>query len=132
MRARLFSIFLVLLLQNTVSFGKTGDYFEIASPFNGAVLVRTTIPNHLYPAAGIRVLPPYTLNCTQQSGDYCLFAVSDTMPAKFQLLGPTSAGIALVDLCLNGEGPLSCQRYELPVDLELEPAISGKGCRRAE
>jgi hypothetical protein len=45
--------------------------------------ITTTIPNHTYPSAGIKInTPGYTLSgCTMTANGYCLFTVSNTMPA---------------------------------------------------
>ncbi len=44
--------------------------------------IKTTIPNHTYPNAGIKVnTPGYIPGCSRNSNGYCLFSVSDTTAA---------------------------------------------------
>ncbi len=73
--------------------------------------ISTTIPNHVYPAAGIRVnTPGYILQgCTPGSNGYCLFAVSNTLPAQIILttnyqatLTPDTDSLALSVKCPTG------------------------------
>jgi len=49
--------------------------------------VSTTIPNHTYPAAGIKILTPNFVpaGCTPAPNGYCLFSVSNTSPASFTI-----------------------------------------------
>ncbi|MFI4919704.1 MAG: hypothetical protein ACHP65_09135 [Legionellales bacterium] len=49
--------------------------------------ISTTIPNHVYSYAGIRVnTPGYILkDCIPTSNGYCLFSVSDTTPASISI-----------------------------------------------
>lgn len=49
--------------------------------------ISPTIPNHLYPAAGIKInTPGYTPgNCTPVSNGYCLFSVSSSVPANIPI-----------------------------------------------
>ncbi|MFN7098091.1 MAG: hypothetical protein ACK4PR_11130 [Gammaproteobacteria bacterium] len=49
--------------------------------------ITTTVPNHLYPDAGIKInTPGYTpTNCTPASNGYCLFSVSSTATANIPL-----------------------------------------------
>lgn len=49
------------------------------------LLISTTIPNHVYPAAGIIInTPGYSVfGCTKASNGYCLFSVSNTSPVTF-------------------------------------------------
>lgn len=46
--------------------------------------IKTTLPNHVYPAAGIKInTPGYSLaGCTLIGNGYCLFSVSSTAPAS--------------------------------------------------
>ena len=96
------------------SFAATGLFFEVTTS-DSNLTIRTTIPNHTYPAAGIRVnTTGYSLaasdsGCTPAGNGLCLFTVSDTAPATIKLSGPE--GDVSVTICLNGQGPLSCQNY---------------------
>jgi len=80
-----------------------------------SVTISTVMPNHTYPTAGIKIKSSgYQLSgvgseCTMAKTEYCLFSVSDTAPKTFSISG---SGNALeITLCLNGNGPLSCQDY---------------------
>ncbi|MDR3476412.1 MAG: hypothetical protein P4M14_00090 [Gammaproteobacteria bacterium] len=52
--------------------------------------ITTTIPNHTYPAAGIKInTPGYTpTGCTMSSNGYCLFTVSNTNAATISATSP--------------------------------------------
>ena len=53
--------------------------------------IRTVVPNHVYPAAGIKIntlgyeLANLGLSCTPNDNGYCLFSVSNTVPASISL-----------------------------------------------
>lgn len=52
------------------------------------LLVTTTIPNHSYSIAGIKInVPGYTISsgCTPSNNGYCLFSVSDTSAANIKI-----------------------------------------------
>lgn len=100
----------VLLLSQTI-YADTGRFFKIR--VSGSILIiRTTIPNHRYPDAGIRInTPGYSVVNCKPSGNFCLFSVSDKKPAKLVIDGPK--GSINVTLCLKGTGPLSCQNYNI-------------------
>ncbi|WP_131776764.1 hypothetical protein [Legionella impletisoli] len=53
--------------------------------------ILTTIPNHTYPNAGIKInTPGYTLSgCTQYANGYCLFSVSDSERAIIPVTPPS-------------------------------------------
>ena len=82
---------------------------------NAGSIVVTAVPNHVYPDAGIKIVTSgYSLanpgtDCRMNNNGYCLFTVSQTEAASLALTGP--AGTVEFDLCLNGKGPISCQRY---------------------
>ena len=81
--------------------------------------INTTIPNHNYPAAGIKIITKgFSLaksgaGCTLASNGYCLFPVSHSTPAHIKVSGPS--GMVQFILCLNGTSALSCQTYSLSV-----------------
>lgn len=107
---RLATLFVLLLSQQI--FAGTGLFFNLST--SGSLMnLRTTIPHHFYPNAGIKFnTPGYKLtSCRAGAPGYCLFSVSDTQPASLLVSGPR--GTASATLCLQGkEGPLSCQIYQ--------------------
>jgi len=113
------------LLYSSSGFAESGLFFNVlASGLN--LNIRTTIPGHTYPAAGIKLnTSGYTLadanpGCAMSPNGYCLFQVSDTVPASINISGPS--GLVQFTLCLNGNGPLSCQNYSM--------TVVGNGCGR--
>ena len=72
--------------------------------------IRTNVPNHVYPFAGIKINSPHTfanlgVDCTPSSNGYCLFSVSSTNPQTitlFPLVGASYGGGVVA--CLGG-GP---------------------------
>ncbi|HHF0526732.1 TPA: GMC family oxidoreductase [Legionella anisa] len=51
----------------------------------------TTVPNHTYPFAGIKINSPFysiAAGCTQLSNGFCMFSVSNTAPAMIQIQVP--------------------------------------------
>lgn len=91
----------------------TGLLFN-ANFTGGSFNITTTVPNHIYPAAGIKInTPGYILTgqgtqCIPINNGYCLFTVSNTQQ---KVLSVSGAGPVSITLCLNGQGPLSCQIY---------------------
>lgn len=63
------------------------NYTVSATNFN----ITTTIPNHVYPNAGIKInTPGYALSgCTLNNNGYCLFSVSNTTATTILLTPPT-------------------------------------------
>lgn len=105
---------LCLLLVSHSSFAKQGLLFNVSAA--GSLLsITTTIPNHTYPQAGIKInTPGYHLtssgvDCTPSSTGYCLFSVNALTPTTLSISGPS--GKVSITLCLSGKGPLSCQKY---------------------
>ncbi len=81
-----------------------------------ALTVTTTIPNHLYSSAGIKFnTPGFSMasgcNRSKTSG-YCIFPVSDKLPAVIPVMGSGSIATYSATLCLNGNGPMSCQQFD--------------------
>ena len=92
------------------AYADKGLFFNVTGTSSG-LNITTTIPNHVYPAAGIKLNTPgakITGGCTPNGNGYCIFSVSiDTSAA---MIGTTGASSTLsTTLCLNGKGPLSCQ-----------------------
>lgn len=106
------SVLLAFLYCKTV-FAESGLFFNINASSN-QLNITTTIPNHFYPNAGIKIdTPGYTLTgCRPAANGYCLFSVSDSTPALLSVNGSATSVSAI--LCLNGLGPLSCQHYTVP------------------
>lgn len=109
------AILIFILSQST--FALSGLFFHASSTTKSAVTISTIVQNHFYPSARIKInTPGYTLtspgiDCTVTSHEYCLFSVSDTVPAIIGVTGP--AGRVSLTLCLNGTSPLSCQNYNI-------------------
>lgn len=75
--------------------------------------IKTTITNHTYPFAGIRInTPGFTpQNCTPISNGYCLFSVSNTVPANIFIsknsgytIGGSISGLTASGLVLQNNG----------------------------
>lgn len=117
-----------------LTFASTNQLFNvrveiagITTIFGIPLIITTNIPGHLYQFAGIKInTPGYTLlnpgvDCTPSANGYCLFAVSDTVPAHIAVSLP----IALhtfpeeifsfsMSLCLNGMGnTFSCENHTI-------------------
>src|SRR5690242_11820752 len=96
------------------AFANSGLFFNVRSVDN-RLSIRTTIPNHTYTNAGIKLnTAGYRLGrpgtqCRTYKNGYCLFPASDTMAATITIEG--AAGTPSFTLCLNGMGPISCQEY---------------------
>lgn len=106
---------LYFLLFTTFSATAAGVFFNVA--VSGSTLtITTTIPNHTYGNAGIKLnTAGYSLSsgCTPANNGYCLFSVSDTAAKTITVNG--SSGTLNITLCLNGKAPLSCQSYNVVV-----------------
>lgn len=113
---RIFVSLMLISLFSNVTFAVTGAFFSVDSS-GSEVTITTTVPNHTYPNAGIKVNSPgYTLNttgCTPNSNGYCLFSVSNTSTKTLTISGPLTKKLSIT-LCLNGKGPLTCQEYSVP------------------
>lgn len=93
-----------------------GLFFDVT--LSGSTLnIKTTIPYHTYPGAGIKInsagfsLTNAGSECTMAGNGYCLFSVSNATTKTISITG--SSGTLNVTLCLNGNGPLSCQNYNV-------------------
>lgn len=84
-------------------------FFQVNAAGN-TLSITTTIPDRSYPSAGIKIKSSQRLisGCTMISNGYCTFGVSDTQAANITL---SSGGKIEMTLCLNGNGPSSCQQY---------------------
>lgn len=112
---RIFASLSFVLFLSTTSFAATGAFFNVTSS-GQIVTISTTVPNHIYPNAGIKVNSSghnlVSAGCTPYGNGYCLFSVSNTSPKTLTISG--SAGKPLnMTLCLNGKGPLTCQEYSI-------------------
>lgn len=114
------AITLIALVETPSSFSGTGLLFNVSS-VDSTLTISTVVPNHTYPAAGIKInTPGYVIAsnetpCTPIINGYCLFPVSDTVPKKIILNGPDGLKNISITLCLNGTGELSCQQYQATV-----------------
>jgi len=103
----------IVILNCQPGLAKSGLFFSVSSGAANELIINTTIPNHTYPTAGIKLnTPGFTLTgagteCTMYNG-FCLFSVSDTTAKTISVSGN---GKFNATLCLNGAGPLSCQKY---------------------
>jgi len=97
-----------------ISYAKNSGLMFNVTASGPQLSINTTIPNHTYPNAGIKInTPGFSLSgagteCTMASNGYCLFSVSDTQAKTISITG---TGTMSATLCLNGSGPLSCQDY---------------------
>lgn len=109
-------VLLLTIFFSYVTNAFAGAFFNITTKGN-VLTITTTIPDHTYPNAGIKITASgYSLTnpgieCTQLSNGYCVFSVSDTAPANITLNGVR--GTVTATLCLNGIGPVSCQNYTI-------------------
>lgn len=125
-----------LLLTSTLLFSHisnaasgTGLLFNLS--VSGAdVDATTTIPNHFYPFAGVKVnTPGYELelvnvvnaksktninpSCALNGDGFCVFPVSDSQAQTIRVLG--QGGLVSLTLCLNANHPVSCQLYTVSI-----------------
>lgn len=127
----LVSLLFSLSTQQTMA--ATGTLFSVsASELN--LTIRSLVPNHTYPYAGIKILNSSqyqiantTTSCQQVTNEgSCLFSASDTVPHTILLTG--HSGVVELRLCLNGKNMgTSCQTYSLPLSLShtIGGSISG-------
>lgn len=113
---KVFLSLILLIFFSHPAFTATGAFFNVSST-GSTLTISTTVPNHTYPRAGIKINSSgYNLTtngvCTPHNNGYCLFSVSNTAPVTFTISGPTTKRLDLT-LCLNGVGPLSCQTYSV-------------------
>jgi hypothetical protein len=111
MKKALVTLLAIFTLQTQADTAPDALLFNVTgSP--SQITVNTVTANY-YPAAGIKITTPgvnLTSGCTPISNTYCLFGVSNTQAASFT----TDAGKILnFNLCLNGNGPVSCQQFSL-------------------
>lgn len=117
---------LVLFFQSTMASTSSGLFFKVTAN-NLTLNIKTTVPHHVYQAAGIKIktnrheLPG--IGCTKATNGFCLFAVSDTAEAVIPITG--GAGPVQIILCLDGQGQLSCQNYTVNLSQQLIPLPEG-------
>lgn len=111
------NVAMVLLMASLCCLGASA-LFSVSS--NGATLIiATTVPNHTYPTAGIKITSAgYSLtnpgsDCTPAANGYCLFSVSNTSPHNIAISG--ASGSVNYTLCLNGTSALSCQNMRTTI-----------------
>lgn len=112
---------LIALLFSLQGFATTSFPLFFTMITGGVLTIIPSIPDHLYPHAGIKInTPGYSLTnegteCTPEGNGYCLFAVSSNAPKSISISGP--AGLVSVTLCLNGKAPISCQTDTISTSL---------------
>jgi|GEM_PF-3889605 len=109
---------IILLFVSFSSHAQLGNLFNVNMTGSMATIT-PTIPNHLYPQAGILILTPgFTvvnsgIVCTFADNSYCLFPVSSSQPKQFTIAGAVARNLE-ISLCLNGASAISCQTYIAP------------------
>lgn len=94
-----------------------GNLFSIKNSSSN-LIINTTIPNHTYTRAGIKLLTSgfsiegAGITCENAPSGYCTFTVSDKQNKVFNIIGPL--GSNLYNLCLDGVNQISCQLYGNP------------------
>lgn len=90
----------------------SGNFFEVTGT-SSLMTINLTIPTKLnYKYVGIQMTGGYTLTkpgneCKMNSQGYCIFELSRSTPKKLSISGSGDQVKAII--CLNGNGPLSCQ-----------------------
>jgi DNA-binding beta-propeller fold protein YncE len=118
-RFRFYAMTFVLCLgASSLSFASSGSLFTVS--VSGANLnIRSNISGRTYSNAGIKInTAGYSLanpgsDCTMNANGYCLFSVNDTSLKTIEL--SRASGAVNITLCLNANGPLSCQSYDIPL-----------------
>lgn len=103
---------LLILLFSQESIALPGRFFRINA--NGSVFtINTVTPNHLYPQASLEIISKNAYfskaNCDRILNNRCLFRVSDTQSKQIVIIGKN--GPIELEICLNGVGAVTCQRY---------------------
>lgn len=137
-RLMMVASFTFFLIWEQFAFAKTSQLFNVNIALPGltnnpgiGLNISTNIPNHTYQFAGIKInTPGYAIRnpgveCTPSGNGYCLFSVSDTVPALifvnfplnpqlFNALFPIPNIVVDMTLCLNGMGStFSCENHTL-------------------
>lgn len=94
-----------------------GNLFAVKNSSTN-LIINTTIPNHTYTRAGIKLLTSgFSIEgagivCENAPSGYCTFTVSDIQNKVLNINGPV--GSYLYNLCLDGVNQISCQQYGSP------------------
>lgn len=113
---RFFAGFFSLAVLCAQAYASEANIFNVTSS-GKTFTIRTTVPNHYYPSAGIKIMTSgyqITSGCSTIANGYCVFGVSDSQPATVTFSG--SSGSINFNLCLDGNGPLSCQNFTQQVN----------------
>ncbi len=87
--------------------------------------ISLNIPNKTYNSAGIKINTPGVSlagsqpDCTVISNGYCRFSINDSTPATIALAGLDISPVNIT-LCLNANGPISCQNYNVTKPMNLD------------
>lgn len=110
-----------LMFVNLTAFSDPGHLFDVKKRGMN-LLVSTTIPNHTYKSAGIKLnTPGFSISdisnvCQSVVNDFCLFSVDNTSTKHIPFTG--SGAVLQATICLNGKAQLSCQNYQFATDAQ--------------
>ncbi|MDA8561513.1 hypothetical protein N9L02_00180 [Gammaproteobacteria bacterium] len=113
-------VILMLLFSKIAVASLSGNFFNVISQ-GSTLTITTTVPNHHYPNAGIKInTPGYILTnsgseCIMSNSGYCLFPINNSTYKTINITGPL--GTISIALCLDGIGPSTCQNYAVLIGL---------------
>ncbi|MDF1757591.1 MAG: DUF1566 domain-containing protein [Legionellaceae bacterium] len=101
---------LIAVFNLSTSYANTGSLFSISTSGSNAIISPTIARN--YPSIGIKITSGQTISgCTSISNGYCIFQASVSQPKTLPFSGSNSILSGVV--CLNGRGPVSCQKFSV-------------------
>ena len=110
---------LCLTAGQSVLAAPSGQFFDV--DVTSTTITTSTVTNQFYTNAGVRIdTPGFSLaeagvECQLLSNGFCLFSVSKQKPVTISFEGVGSqVGFTL---CLNGKGPLGCEKHSVPLTL---------------
>lgn len=102
------------------------NFFKISSQ-GTSITIQTTTPHFIYKNAGIKILSNAFVftdpqhDCAKINKNFCVFSASDQAPTTIHISGPTQAAEFI--LCLNVNGPTSCETYSISMSAVPTPAL---------